>query len=652
MKKRFLSSAILLSLSLPVFAADGDIHQVTILGTSDLHGHFMAWDYAADKLNTRGSLSQIATKVSEIRQERFIHKDDSTNKEQSIHTEKSNIILVDAGDTIQGNFVETFKDEPVDPMMLGFNHMKYDVWVLGNHEFDFGLKTLDRAVSQFKGHSLGGNIKRKDGNPFLPGYTILERNGIKIGVIGMDTPMTEVFAKGTNRLEGVTFTNPTLEVKKVIQEIDDKVDAIVLVAHMGIENENDIANTGVTDIANANPELDAIVAGHMHTRIDKAVVNGVIITEPDKYGRALSRIDLQFEERNGKFTLVNKDSFTYKIQGIKSDESMDELYQPYHKRLREMANRPVAQLTGVDLVPENEIRGIPQVHVQDTGISALFQEASFFYAPKANVIALQIDNDKAELDVGPIKAKDIAYNYQYAGGEITVYKMTGKELKTYMEWSADYFNSVKPGDVTYSFNPTRRASKYSTNDFFAGVTYTIDLTQPTGQRITNLAFADGTPVTDKTEIRIGMNSYRMGHLTKKGGVLEGASFPILFDTEAEYGEEAGTIRNLTIRYLTEEKNGVYEGKPLQRWKLYGLDSRYNKQREIVKALINSEKISVPASENGRYTNIASINVKELLFETIEAKEAAITTRKNKLAQASEYESKQIKRELTLIEALN
>ncbi len=107
--------------------------------------------------------------------------------------------------------------------------------------------------------------------------------------------MTQVFAEGTGRLEGVTFTNPSLEVKKVVETLKNDVDALILVAHMGLDNENDIANTGVTDIANANPELDAIVAGHMHTRIDKAVVNGVIVTEPDKYGRALSRIDLSFE---------------------------------------------------------------------------------------------------------------------------------------------------------------------------------------------------------------------------------------------------------------------------------------------------------------------------------------------------------------------
>ncbi|EKG0011894.1 bifunctional metallophosphatase/5'-nucleotidase [Vibrio cholerae] len=633
MKKTILTSAIALSFAFPALAANGDIHNVTILGTSDLHGHFMPWDYSADKLNLSGSLSQIATKVKTIRQE------------------QPNVILVDAGDTIQGNFVETFKDEAIDPMMLGFNEMKYDVWVLGNHEFDFGLKVLNRSLTQFKGRSLAGNIQRPDGNLFLPGYTIIERGGIKIGVIGMDTPMTQVFAEGTNRLEGMTFTNPTLEVQKIIKQIDPQVDAIVLVAHMGLENENDITNTGVTDIANGNPELDAIVAGHMHTLIDKAVVNGVIITEPDKYGRALSRIDLQFEEQNGKFTLINKDSLTYKIKDITSDSRMESLYEPYHKRLREMANREIAQLSGVNLVPENEIRGIPQVHVQDTGISALFQEASFFYAPKANVIALQIDNDNAKLDVGSIKAKDIAYNYQYAGGEITVYQMTGKELKQYMEWSAGYFNSVKPGDVTYSFNPERRASKYSTNDFFAGVTYTIDLTQPAGERITDLKFADGTPVKDNSEIRLGMNSYRMGHLTKKGGVLEGQQFPVLFDTEAEYGEEQGTIRNLTIRYLTEQKQGKYEGKPMQRWKLSGLEG-FEKEREIVKELINSGKMDVPASADGRYTNIESINVQDLILKNSEAKNAAITQRLSRLESAPENEKTTLKRELILLEALN
>lgn len=607
---------------------------ITILGTSDLHGTFVPWDYATDTANMAGSLSQIATQVHKVR------------------AQQPNVILVDAGDTIQGNFVETFKNDKTSPMILGFNALNYDVWVLGNHEFDFGLNVLSTSLDQFKGTALAGNIFWESGKPYLPAYKIVERQGVKIGIIGMDTPMTAEFAKGTDRVKGLNFTDPVGAVKTVIQQIHGKVDAIVLVAHMGIDNENQRPGTGVGDIARANPELAAIVAGHMHVKVDKEVINGVIVTEPDRYGRALSRIDLQFEQQNGKYVLINKDSYTYSIKDVDSDRKMEDIYEPYHNTLRANANRPIAQLLGHDLVPQDAVKGIPQVHVQDTGISALFQEASRHYAPKAQVIALQIDNDRPKLNVGTIAAKDIAFNYQYAGGEITVYQLTGKELKKYMEWSAGYFNQLQDGDVTYSFNPQRRASKYSTNDFFDGVTYTIDLTKPAGQRITDLKMNNGTPVTDDMPIRLGMNSYRMGHLTQKGGVLEGMQFPVLSDTKAEYGEEAGTIRNLTIRYLTEVKKGQYEGTVPQRWKLAGLQG-YERERRIIESLLNSGKISVPTSDDGRYSNVQSINVKALLLPDAAQKEKRVAELTQQRDSATDALTKQrLNDQLTIIAAIN
>lgn len=607
---------------------------ITILGTSDLHGTFVPWDYATDTANMAGSLSQIATQVHKVR------------------AQQPNVILVDAGDTIQGNFVETFKNDKTSPMILGFNALNYDVWVLGNHEFDFGLNVLSTSLDQFKGTALAGNIFWESGKPYLPAYKIVERQGVKIGIIGMDTPMTAEFAKGTDRVKGLNFTDPVGAVKTVIQQIHGKVDAIVLVAHMGIDNENQRPGTGVGDIARANPELAAIVAGHMHVKVDKEVINGVIVTEPDRYGRALSRIDLQFEQQNGKYVLINKDSYTYSIKDVDSDRKMEDIYEPYHNTLRANANRPIAQLLGHDLVPQDAVKGIPQVHVQDTGISALFQEASRHYAPKAQVIALQIDNDRPKLNVGTIAAKDIAFNYQYAGGEITVYQLTGKELKKYMEWSAGYFNQLQDGDVTYSFNPQRRASKYSTNDFFDGVTYTIDLTKPAGQRITDLKMSNGTPVTDDMPIRLGMNSYRMGHLTQKGGVLEGMQFPVLSDTKAEYGEEAGTIRNLTIRYLTEVKKGQYEGTVPQRWKLAGLQG-YERERRIVESLLNSRKISVPTSDDGRYSNVQSINVKALLLPDAAQREKRVAELTQQRDSATNALTKQrLNDQLTIIAAIN
>ncbi|MEB7887240.1 bifunctional metallophosphatase/5'-nucleotidase [Serratia fonticola] len=630
MKKTLLS--LLLCLSTSAMAAEPV--NITILGTSDLHGTFVPWDYSTDTENLAGSLSQIATQVHKVR------------------AQQPNVILVDAGDTIQGNFVETFKNDKTSPMILGFNALDYDVWVMGNHEFDFGLKALATPLSQFKGTALAGNIVWDSGKPYLPAYKIVERQGVKIGIIGMDTPMTAEFAKGTDRIDGLTFTDPVQAVKKVIQQIHGQVDAIVLVAHMGIDNENQRPGTGVGDIARANPELAAIVAGHMHVKVDKEVINGVIVTEPDKYGRALSRIDLQFEQQNGKYVLINKDSYTYPIKGISSDKKLEEIYQPFHTILRANANRPIAQLTGQDLVPPDEVKGIPQVHIQDTGISALYQEAARHYAPKAQVIALQIDNDRPKLNVGTITAKDIAFNYQYAGGEITVYPLTGKELKKYMEWSADYFNQLHDGDVTYSFNPQRRSSKYSTNDFFDGVTYTIDLRKPVGQRITELTLNDGTPVTDSTPIQLGMNSYRMGHLTQKGGVLEGMQFPVLSDTKAEFGEEAGTIRNLTIRYLTEVKKGEYQGKAMHRWKLVGLEG-YERERKIVDKLLNDGKISVPTTDDGRYTNVASINVKALLFSDPQKMKQQVAALQQQAQAATDPVIKQrLNDRLVIIEAIN
>ncbi|SUI62845.1 Trifunctional nucleotide phosphoesterase protein YfkN precursor [Serratia quinivorans] len=133
MKKTLL--AVLLCLGTSAMASEPV--NITILGTSDLHGTFVPWDYSTDTANLAGSLSQIATQVHQVR------------------AQQPNVILVDAGDTIQGNFVETFKNDKTSPMILGFNALDYDVWVMGNHEFDFGLKPLSTSLQSIQRHGIG-----------------------------------------------------------------------------------------------------------------------------------------------------------------------------------------------------------------------------------------------------------------------------------------------------------------------------------------------------------------------------------------------------------------------------------------------------------------------------------------------------------------
>lgn len=511
------------------------------------------------------------------------------------------------------------------PAMLALNAMGFDAWTMGNHEFDYGLPILDNIVKQFDGAVLAGNMYKEDGEQYFDSYTIVEREGIKIGIVGMTTPMVAEFKEGTDIFDGIEFTNPNEETKKAIKELEGKVDAIVGLMHMGIENENGVADTGVADIANANPELDAIFAGHMHKLHGEEFVNDVLIVEPDKYSTHISRVDLTFEKKDGEFKLKDRKGIALPVKledgsFVESDKELEEILMPFHELAREDANTSIGELVGLDLVPENEIKGIPSVQIQETPLTNFFSQVMLHYSNGADVVAHQIDNDNAKLDKGPIKKKDIAYNYQYAGGEVTVYKVKGQDLKDYMEWSVGYFNTIKPGDVTVSFDKDRRASKYSTNDIFGGVKYDIDLTKEYGDRITNLRRLDESPITLDEEIKLGLNAYRMKALIGAGGPLEGREFEEIYSTQDEeaFGEVEGRIRNLAARYIKEVKDGVIEGKLNNHWQIVGIDLDAPERKDVVE-LINKGILEVPTTEDGKYTNVASINInEELSTEEIKA----------------------------------
>lgn len=593
----FLGNGLFIK-QLPAHAEENEVN-ITLLATSDIHGRFMPWDYAIDGPNVTGSLTQLYTIIKQVR------------------AESPNTILLDNGDLIQDNSAELFNDQPLSPMTQAINEMGYEAWTFGNHEFNFGLDVLDKVSSQFKGPRLAGNVYKENGERFLPAYTIIERDGVKVGVIGMVTPLITQYEKGTDHLKGLVVKDPVEETKKAVKELEGKVDVMIGLLHMGLENENGNPGTGVMDIANEVPELAAIFAGHNHVLINKEDVNGVLVTEPAKYGTHISRIDLTFSKEGDKLTLKDKDASTIPVKAedgtmVKSDEELEKILQPYHEFARADANVVVAQLKGTNLVPANEIEGIPAVQVQETPLSDFFHEVMLHYS-KADVVAHQIDNDKASLNIGPIKKKDIAYNYQFAGGEVSVYEVTGKDLKDYMEWAVGYFNSTRDGDVTVSFDKTRRASKYSTNDFFGNVKYDIDLSEAPGKRIKNLTKLDGTPIKAEDHLTLGMNAYRMDFLLSKGQALEGRKFNMIWSSkdESAYGETGGTIRNLAIRYLKDEKKGEYKPTIQSNWKIVGVDTKSPARKAVVE-LVNKGILAVPTTEDGKYTNIASINGKDAI----------------------------------------
>lgn len=580
--------------SAAAFAASpsSDTVKITILGTSDVHGRFMPWDYATDMENRDGSLTQISTAVNEIRQE------------------NPNVILVDAGDAIQDNSVEQFNKEKHQPMVVAMNAMGYDVWEMGNHEFNFGLDVLRHVTDQFKGQTLCGNVYWADGRRFMPAVKVIHKGGVRVGLIGMDTPMIAEFEKDSDHLKGVVVKDPVEETKKAIKELQGKADVLIGVMHMGVMNENERPDTGVMDMAKACPELAAIVAGHMHQNVSAETLNGVLVSEPYKYGRSLTRIDLTFKKEDGRYVLTDKQAKTIPMAKYADDRKLVKKLMPYHEQARKAANEVIGEAVGINMVPADTMPGISEVQIGDTPLTHFFNEVQLYYSG-ADVVSMIISRDNAQQPVGPIRRKDIAFNYQYTGGETTVYEVTGKDLKDYMEWAAAYFNQKQPGDIAPSYNPKRRSSKYSTNDMFGGVTYTIDLTKPAGQRITDLRLKKtGRTIGDTDKLKLGMNAYRMNQLIAKDGALEGRQFPQVWSSLEAFGETKGTIRHMTARYIREVKHGKVEVKPVDDWHVTGFDKNSAEYQKAA-ALIKEGKLSLHNSADGKYTNIASINEKDI-----------------------------------------
>ena len=553
--KKLLCSLFALSAISTAMAQEVNIK---LLGTSDVHGRIVPWSYGADVEDKSGSYAQIATYVKDVRK---------NNK---------NVVLVEVGDAIQDNQIDVFakdkkyyKDHPI-PKVL--NEMNYDIFVLGNHEFNFGMKALDEILKDIKAKKLTANFyHKKNDKRYIDATTIIEKDGVKLGIIGLSTPMSAKFEEDTGNLKDMKFTSPTEEARTQVEKLKAKgVDAIIAVTHMGIDNENNIPDTGMRDVINAVDGIDVVIAGHMHKDVPSETIKNTLITEPHRYGTVVSEVDLTFDINDKKeVKLVKKESKTVPVKALEADKKIVEIYKPYHEKLRELNNVVIGQ-TANEMVPQETKHGVSAAFSRDTGLSSFINDVEQHYSG-ADVVTFSFDHQKARMDKGDIKKKDIIFNYRYAGGDVTVYEMTGKQLKEYMEWSANYFDTIQPGDTEYRYNAERKKSKYVTYDIFGGVNYKIDLRNPQGSKIVDLTLADGKPVTDDMKLKVGMNSYRFAQLNGKGGIWEGQKIPVLWESKVAMGREKGTIQNMMIDYITNVKKGKIDGQSHNRWEIIGLN---------------------------------------------------------------------------------
>lgn len=562
---------------------------ITILGTTDLHGRIYPHDYATDSEDSDAGFAKIQTLVEQER------------------GNNPNVILIDCGDTVQDNSAELFNDLPIHPMVECMNTMKYDVWIIGNHEFNFEKSFLDKNIKTFNNAVLAANIYKEDGSRFVEPYTIIEKNGVRVAIIGLMPPHVPTWeASAPEHFEGLSFTDPLEETKKVIKELEGKYDVLVGAFHLSKDGEH--GSTGGKDIAEACPEFDAIFLGHAHAKLNEEM-NGVKVLEPGNYGWALAKTDIQLAKNGDKWEVESVEATNLETKSVESNKEILDKFEFVHKESVENANKIVGQITddfikNPDYITgDSEITTIPTAQVEDTSVIDLINEVQMFYS-KSEISSAALFNFGSNLNKGDFKNKDVAFIYKYPN-TLNGVNITGENLKKYMEWSASYYNTYKDGDVTISFNPEIRGYNY---DMFSGMTYDINISKEAGNRVENVLIA-GEPLDEAKIYKLALNNYRLGTLQSNGWVT---AEDVYYDSYKEL-QDAGRIRDLIIKYVKEEQDGNISPKVDNNWKIIGTNIDKEKQEMVFEKVRNGE-LKIPTSEDGRTLNVVALNYDQLLAE--------------------------------------
>ena len=513
--------------------------QITVLGTTDLHGNIYPVDYYTNKADNRG-LAKVATLVKRARKE------------------NPNSLLVDSGDTIQGTALEYYHNKknnmPPDPMMLSMNALGYDALAVGNHEYNFGLKVLEKARSEAKFPWLAGNTYEKgtDKTHYQP-YLVKEVSGVRVGILGLTTPGVPVW-ENTQNYAGLDFREPVKEARKWVSVLREKerVDVVVIAMHMGLEEDLRTGEINPGQVPSENravaitkqvPGVDVIFMGHTHRDVPALSLNGVLLTQANHWGRHLARADLYLQKEVDRWQVYAKSARTIPVDDkVEADPEILKLTEPYDRETQAWLSRVIGESAAELTAHEARFR--------DTAILDLIQRVQL-EAGNADVSMVASFNPDASINKGPVTVRDIAGLYIYEN-TLVVLEVTGQQLKDALEHSAKYFRAYEPGKSAAEL-VDEKLPAYNF-DIAEGITYVLDITKPLGQRIQGLSFR-GKALDRNQKLKLATNNYRVNG---GGGYTMYKNAPVVYRSSEE-------IRELIIAWV--ERHKTIPTEPTNNWKI-------------------------------------------------------------------------------------
>ena len=547
MKKTAILFA-LMCLTTVAFAKSSKTVTIRLIETSDVHGAFFPYNFT-ERRPMQGTMARVSTYLKRQRQQYG-----------------KNVILLDNGDILQGqptcyftNFVATDRPNIAAEVI---NYIQYDAETFGNHDVEPGHAVYDKWIKELKCPMLGANIiDTKTDKPYVKPYTIIQREGVRVAILGMLTPAIPNWLH-ESLWTGLRFEEMIGCARKYIKILKEKekADIIVGLFHSGWDGgivtpdyEEDVAKK----MAEVVEGFDVIFFGHDHTE-RSTTVNGVTCLDPSCNAVKVAQATITI--RDGK--VIDKKGEIVDITGEAIDEDFMNHFKTQIESVRQYVERQIGTFTAPMSSRDAFFGSAPFVdYIHELQLEETHADVSFT-AP------LTFDS---EIKAGPVYMSDMFKLYRYEN-KIYTLRMTGEEIRRHLELSYDlWVNTMKSADdhimllTDHAWNDKQRMGfKNMTFNFdsAAGIDYVVDVTKPDGQKVHILQFSDGRPFDEKAWYTVAMSSYRGnggGELLTQGAGIPLEEIPGRIIYKSDFDQR---------HYLTKkiEREGTVNPKALGNWR--------------------------------------------------------------------------------------
>ncbi len=570
--------------------------EVFLMSTSDIHGQLYATDYTADASASgtyHQSLTRVATYVKSMR-EQF-----------------ENTLLMDCGDLLQGTPMTYYycfnKPEEQDPAMKALRMMDYDMFVPGNHEFNYGLKILNSRLDYLTSESTEtesqvavscanylaaetNSDEQKDWatwKGYAP-YELYDFDGITVAVLGIGNPNVPKWDSPEN-WKGIYFANPIETYKHYEAELTEKADVIVVASHSGIDSDPE-SDYMARLIAETNT-IDLIISGHEHrygiTEVQNKDGKEIPIVSPSTKCAAVGTARITVSSISGQCSVkpemvdIATKGADYKwAPNYEVDTELEAALKPYEEATwKDYMLKPIGNASG-DFTSAN-LGGGPSAFVELVNKVQLWgaydrtgentPEDNTDDVPAMLSITAPLTSGNAEnlIAKGQVMLGDMYRLYRYENWFYQI-TMTGKEVDTWLEYSASKVQLAEDGTVTIKGGLT-----YYDVINGEGFYYEIDPSKPEGDRVTMTY--KGEPVADDFAFTVVLNNYRyngggdyIAYLNAHGcDFTPNDPDRVIYSTQYDMkqGEDKGQARNLLADYITEQ--GTIDPTTTFQWKILG-----------------------------------------------------------------------------------